>query len=149
MPHAELRGAIDFANVHQCFVPRTLTEVSGMTKGAVAAEAQVVTKAQQCYLAADHRTLLFECHVTEGHLRQAFFVLATLRPEGAMIRLHPRSSPEKTDAVKRCVAWLATWVAEGERATIVNTNLSAVLSIPFPLAPSDPHPPSSSSPPSA
>lgn len=83
---------------------------------------------QSSYLAHDARSLLLECVTVEGYLRQAFFVVLTDRPERVMIRLLPRTSPEKTPGVRRCVAWIALWFRSTfPGSQLGSTNLEAEL----------------------
>ena len=90
-------------------------------------------KATASFLAHDGRSLLVECLAVEGFLRQSFFVLMTSKPEGVMVRLYPRTSPEKTAGVKRCVAWLSLWMRKQIPAAVIGTtNLHEELSRPLP-----------------
>ncbi|MDM7914299.1 MAG: hypothetical protein QUU85_03410, partial [Candidatus Eisenbacteria bacterium] len=78
--------------------------------------------------------LLLECMTVEGYLRQSFFLLVSARSGGAIVRLHPRSAVEKTEGVKRLIAWVARWLhaAGGDDAAIGTTNLSEQLARPLP-----------------
>ncbi len=121
MPHVELVGPRDLTGFHRRFQPRTLREGS------------TVIKASGCWLSHDGVSLLLECLTVEGYLRQGFFVMAAAHPGGIMVRLSPRTSPEKTDGVKRCVAWVALWLRAGlPEAGIGSTNLRSSLESPLP-----------------
>lgn len=121
MPHVELLGPIDLVEFHRRFQPRAWNDL------------EAVTKVDACYLAHDGRSCLLECQVIEGYLRQVFFVLVSARPEGWMVRLYPRSTPEKTHAVRRCLAWVARWLgADLPRLEFGKTNLIAELGEPPP-----------------
>jgi len=74
-----------------------------------------------------------ECLTVEGYLRQSFFVLVTSAAGGVMVRLLPRTSPEKTPGVKRCLVWVARWLAAQDPAARPGTsNLNDHLAIDLP-----------------
>jgi len=121
MPHLEVRGAIDLSAVHRRFRIHSYREDS------------LVLKAQGCYLSQDSRTLLFDCLVAEQFLRQGFFVLCAAKDDAIMVRLLPRTSPEKTDGVKRSVAWIAAWLQTFDPSAKIGTsNLESRVAGPFP-----------------
>jgi hypothetical protein len=121
MPHAQVLGRIDLAAFHRRFERRAWKD------------GETVLKAEGCYLAHDGRSALVECLAVEGYLRQNFFVLLATKETGVMVRLSPRSVAERTEGVKRCVAWLALWLqAASPGARIETTNLDAELSRPVP-----------------
>jgi hypothetical protein len=127
MPHAEVKGARPLRSFHEGFAPRT-AEAGG-----------AVLKATGAYLAQDGRALLIDCLTVEGHLRQNFFALLVERPESVMVRLHPRTSPEKSEGVMLLVAWIARWVrADSPGATFGTTNLGERLDAPIPRGAEDP-----------
>lgn len=99
MPHLEILGRPDLRSLHAAFVPRMHRENT------------VVLRMEDAYLSPDAERMLVECLVVEGHLKQNLFVLAHTRPEGVMVRLSPRSAPEKTDGVKQLLVWIARWIA--------------------------------------
>lgn len=122
MPHVEVLGEIDLVEFHRRFLPRIWNDP------------EAVTKIDGCFLAHDERSCLLECQVIEGYLRQVFFVLVSTRDDGLMVRLYPRSAPEKTHAVKRCLAWIARWLgAELPRLEFGKTNLTSELGEPPPM----------------
>jgi hypothetical protein len=121
MPHVEILGPVRLSDFQARFRPRRLQE------------GETVTKALAAYLAHDGRTLLIDLVVVEGFLRQTFFLVATERDDGAMVRLLPKTSPEKTPGVKRAVAWAAAWLlASAPAAAVGTTNLADILERPFP-----------------
>jgi hypothetical protein len=121
MPHVEVRGPVRLAEFHARFAPRSLRE------------GETVTKALEVYLAHDSRTLLLDLLVVEGFLRQSFFIVMTERTDGAMVRLLPRTSPEKTAGVKRAVAWVAAWLLAASPSSVTGTtNLEGFLASAFP-----------------
>lgn len=121
MPHVEVRGPVRLSGFHARFAPRSLRE------------GETVTKAVGAFLAHDGRTLLLDLLIVEAFLRQSFFLVLTQREDGVMVRLLPRTSPEKTAGVKRAVAWAAAWLqAASPSATVGTTNLEAFLASPFP-----------------
>ncbi len=122
MPHVEVTGRIPLEAFHARFAPRTLQD--GPT----------VLKTLASFLAHDGRSLLLECMAVEGYLRQGFFVLVSVRSGGALVRLHPRSAVEKSEGVKRLLAWTARRLeAEaGPGAAIGTTNLADQLARPLP-----------------
>jgi hypothetical protein len=121
MPHVELIGISDLTAFHSSFAPRAMEETGR------------ILKANACYISSDQHTVLVECLVVEGYLRQSFFILITLRDGRVMVRLLPRTSPEKTLGVKRCVVWIARWLQNGLSPAMVGaTNLADVLQEPFP-----------------
>jgi len=124
MPHVEIRGAAPLAEFHAHFQPRSHREPEG------------VMKILACYLASDRQSLLVECLTAEGHLHQGFYALVTSRPESVIVRLLPRTSPEKTHLVKRLIVWLARWIESGSGpgASIGATNLADLAAVPFPPA---------------
>lgn len=91
-------------------------------------------KVLACYLSSDGQSLLLECLTAEGHLHQGFYALVTTRPDSVLVRLLPRTSPEKTHLVKRLIVWLARWIeaGSGPGAGIGTTNLADVAAVPFP-----------------
>jgi hypothetical protein len=122
VPHVELLGSLALDGFHRCFRPRTLNRQDRVLKAAAS------------YLAHDGRSLLVECLTVEGFLRQSFFVLVAGESGRTMVRLLPRTSPEKTVAVKECVVWIASWLrnsAPGELRPGV-TNLGDLLEIELP-----------------
>lgn len=116
MPHVEVRGGPPLRELQARFQPATVS-----WDGAV-------LKTLASYLSSDERTLLLDCLTVEGHLRQSFFAILTHRETGIMVRLLPRTSPEKTPGVKRLVAWVARTVRTGHAgAEFGATNLSDLL----------------------
>ena len=112
MPHVELLGAAPLSAFHSRFHPDVLEE-----KG-------TIIKAPASYLSHDGRSLLIECLCVEGYLRQSFFVLISQTDASTMIRLLPRTSPEKTDGVRRCLAWIASLLkADSPGSRVGKTNL--------------------------
>ena len=121
MPHVEVVGEIDLVRFHRRFAPRTWNDL------------EAITKIESCFLSPDGRSCLLECQVIEGYLRQTFFVLVTARSEGLMVRIHPRTAPEKTHAVRRGLAWIARWLGEDlPRLEFGKTNLAVELTEPWP-----------------
>lgn len=121
MPHVEIRGPVRLSDFHAHFAPRSLRE------------GETVTKAVGAFLAHDGRTLLLDLLVVEGFLRQSFFLVLTERDDAAMVRLLPRTSPEKTAGVRRAVVWVAAWLqATSPSAVVGTTNLEAFQVSPFP-----------------
>jgi hypothetical protein len=121
MPHVELLGPSVLSDFHARFRPRSL------------AEGTRILRATGCYLSSDARSLLVECVTVEGYLRQSFFLIATSVGEETMVRLLPRTSPEKTDGVKRCLVWIARWIqAVSAQNRIGRTNLEDFLKDDFP-----------------
>jgi hypothetical protein len=121
MPHVEVRGPVRLSGFHAGFAPRSLRE------------GETITKAVGAFLAHDERTLLIDLLIVEGFLRQSFFLVLTEREDGAMVRLLPRTSPEKTAGVKRAVAWVAAWLqAASPSSAMGTTNLETFLAYPFP-----------------
>lgn len=121
MPHVKLGAALELSRFHQAFAPRVLREEP------------LVLKAEECYLSSHGRLLLVECVSVEGHLRQGFFVVAFSADGETVVRLSPRTHPEKTDGVLRCVAWIAGWLhAFQPEAESRTTNISTRLARPFP-----------------
>ena len=111
----------DLSEFHTRFRPRSIQT------------GEWILKAEESFLSSRGRSLLLECLTLEGYLRQSFFVLITLDEEGAMVRLLPRTSPEKTEGVKRCLAWIALWLqALGPGAVVGRTNLQDQLQLPLP-----------------
>ena len=121
MPHREVLGSVDLTSFHRGFEPRALHEE------------RLVSKLLSAFLSTDGNALIVEAMVVEGHLRQGFFLLATTKDGTAMVRVHPRSAPEKTPGVKRTVSWLAAWL--GHRtgdAAVGKTNREASALAAFP-----------------
>ncbi len=123
MPHREIKGSVDLAAFVRDFEVQTLREGSAVIKMLVA------------FLAHDQRSALVECVVVEGHLRQGFFVLLGQRNEVTVGRVHPRSSPEKSPGVKRCIAWVTEQLHRSNPGSeFGNTNLEEVYRAPFEAA---------------
>lgn len=121
MPHCELLGPLGLTDFHSRFRPRSVKEEG------------TVLKASGAFLSSDRRSLLVECVTAEGFLHQSFFIIATAQEGRVMVRLLPRTSPEKTEAVKRCLVWIARWIAAGSPGTAIGrTNLEELLQHPFP-----------------
>jgi len=121
MPHCQVCGPTDLREFHLRFRPRTLRR------------GPMILKAEEAFLSTGGRSLLLECLVIEGYLRQAFFAVITREEEGAMVRLHPRTSPEKTEGVKRCLAWIALSLrASAPGTSLGRTNLQDQLGIEIP-----------------
>jgi hypothetical protein len=127
VPHVELIDAVTLPQFHARFRPRTLRE------------GERVFRVLSSFLAHDARSLLLECVVVEGHLRQSFFMLLAAHESSTMLRLLPRTSPEKTEGVTRCLAWVAAWLAEeSPNSRVGRTNLQGL--IPRPKPPHNPMP---------
>ena len=121
MPHREVLGPVDLAAFHRGFEPRTLHE------------GRTVSKFVSAFLETSGRALIVETLVVEGHLRQGFFLLAGARDGSVLVRIHPRSSPERTPGVKRTVSWLAAWLAaRTEGGATGTTNLEEAALAEFP-----------------
>jgi len=120
MPHLEVQGAVDLAGFHARFRPRALQDQGR------------VLRLTEAFLSARGTSLLLECLTVEGNLRQSFFALVAAGGGGAMVRLLPRTMPEQTDGVKRCLVWIALWLqSETAGATLGKTNLQEWLVLPF------------------
>jgi hypothetical protein len=117
VPHVELLGPVSLSRFQAAFRPGALSRGGRVLKAAAA------------FLSQDGRSLLVECLTVEGHLRQSFFVLATAEEGRAMVRLLPRTSPEKTLAVKECVVWVALGLRAQDPAALRfgTTNLEGIL----------------------
>jgi hypothetical protein len=117
VPHLELVGPVSLSRFHAAFRPGKLSREGRILKAAAS------------FLSQDGRSLLVECLTVEGHLRQSFFVLATAEEGRAMVRLLPRTSPEKTLAVKECVVWIALRIRSQDPAAVRcgTTNLEGLL----------------------
>jgi len=121
LPHVLVAGAAGLEAFHAGFQP------AGFTEGGV------VHRVLAAYLCHDRRGVLLDCLVVEGHLRQGFFVLLTESPEGIMVRLLPRTSPQKTAGVKRLLVWIASRLRAGTPgAEFGRTNLAAQMQTPLP-----------------
>lgn len=95
-------------------------------------EGSTVIKMLVAFLAHDERSALVECVVVEGHLRQGFFVLLGKRDEVTVGRVHPRSAPEKSPGVKRCIAWVTDQLHKSNPGSeFGNTNLEEPFRAPF------------------
>ena len=119
MPHVKLSPPPDLAVLHRTFRPRTLRE------------GELVIKLEECWLASREHSLLVECHVIEGTLRQSFYLALHCDEDAASVRLLPRTSPEKTSGVLRAIVWLARCLEARGGTAITVTNLQAPLAIPF------------------
>ena len=123
MPHCELVGPCDLARFHLRFQPRSIRE-SGQ-----------ILKVNDAFLSTGGHSLLLDCIVIEGGLRQSFLVVATTHPAGVMVRLWPRIAPEQTPGVKRCLAWVTLWLQASWPGTAVGkTNLREQMAAPLPPA---------------
>ncbi len=87
-----------------------------------------VARVEGCYLGADARTLLVAAVVVEYGRPLHPVVLVTHRGEGTAVHLWPVVAVERTDAVKRLVAHLATELRAFGAGAVVTTNLAAYLS---------------------
>jgi len=70
-----------------------------------------IVKAINAYLSRDSSTAMVECMVAEGFLRQTFLAQLIQREHGVLIRLSPSSTPERTEGVRFCLAWIAAALA--------------------------------------
>lgn len=121
MPHVRYSGSLDLVGFHRAFSPRALEEPG------------LVAKATACYLDHEGQTLLVDCTTVEGRLRQNYFAVATVSPDGSVVRLLPKTSPEKSPGVFRTLAWIAQWLAASSGGkSIQSSNLGAALETPFP-----------------
>ncbi len=119
MPHVEVIGGASVQDLHDRFQPRK------------ARDGRAILKATGMYLSHDRQSVLVDCLVIEGYLRQRFYLLVSSRDRGAMVRLLDLASPEKTDGVKRCVIWVSQWLRENRHdSSIGTTNLAGMLEPP-------------------
>jgi hypothetical protein len=126
VPHVELTRPVDLPSFHRAFAPRSLER------------AGTVLRISASFLSHDGRTLLLECLTVEGYLRQTFFVLVSADEGHTMVRLLPRTSPEKTEAVKTCVVWTAHWLRRFfPGIEFGRTNLGNLLEADLPVPASD------------
>lgn len=96
-------------------------------------ESGALIKADECYLAAIGAGLLVEMATVEGRLRQSFYILISTRGDETVVRLLPRTSPEKTRAVLRAVAWIASWIVSRSPASAIqSTNVPGAFEPPLP-----------------
>jgi hypothetical protein len=60
-----------------------------------------------CFINARHSEALVDVTVVENRRAQSFFALILQRENGALVKLLPRTDPEKTDGVRKVVALIA------------------------------------------
>jgi hypothetical protein len=95
MPHVSITGPCSVAAYWEHFEP------------AIDRQGDRIVRAITVYLARRENRALIECTVVEGYLRQIFLVEMIQREDGALVRLFHGSSPEKTEGVRYCLAWIA------------------------------------------
>lgn len=116
MPHVEVMGGRSLLELHDGFRPRETRD------------GQALLKATGLYLSSDRRSVLVDCLVVEGYLRQRFHILISSRDGGAIVRPLDLASPEKTIGVKRCVVWVSQWLRDGRpESSVGTTNLEGLL----------------------
>ena len=98
MPHVQIEGACSLRTFWERFEPQ------------VHREGEQILKTTQAYLAKEERSVLVECTVVEGYLRQHFLASLVPKDKGALVRIFHGSAPEKTDGVRCCLAWIASQI---------------------------------------
>ena len=96
MPHVQIDGPCSIRAYWERFEPQ------------VHREGERILKMTQIYLAHQDRSVLVECTVVEGYLRQHFLAQLVPKDQGALVRIYHGSHPEKTEGVRYCLAWIAS-----------------------------------------
>ncbi len=109
MPHVLVTGPSRVATYWERFAP------------AIERSEGRILRSITAYLACRENRVLVECTVMEGFLRQVFLIELLQRDDGALVRLFHGSSPEKTDGVRHCLAWIAAELRAQDPACSWNT----------------------------
>ncbi len=101
MPHIYIQGEISLDRIWKDLKPFKEIHPSPISLDAL-------------YLHQDATNLLFRMTVVEENRGQRFHFLASLKPDGIILRIDPYSDPIKTDVVKRAMAIIADRIRELE-----------------------------------
>ena len=98
MPHVRIQGPCRAKAYWESFQPQVYRT-----------EAWIL-KTTHAYLARRDERVVVECTVVEGYLRQHFLAELVQKEDGLLVRIFHASTPEKTEGVRACLAWLASQV---------------------------------------
>jgi hypothetical protein len=95
MPHVVFQGTAELKEVWSKFAPQLRSEGGW------------ITKITDCYLSAQHNSLLFESTAVFRGVTHNFYVRAELKQQQITVRIEPRTNVEKNEGVKWAVAMVA------------------------------------------
>jgi hypothetical protein len=98
MPHVVIEEAGDLQTLYQAFTP-----IIQRTEGEI-------LKVQDFYLSGIGKDALLESVAIEQGVARNFFVQLKLHDKAITVRLLPATDPEKTPAVKKVMALVATFI---------------------------------------
>ena len=100
MPHVVLNGSIKLKEVFHNLSPLTIRN------------GEVILRTMKKYIDSEEESILVEALAIEKGRKTDFLALLNLREDGLVIRIHPYSKIEKTDAVKKTLAEIAKQLLE-------------------------------------
>lgn len=100
MPHVIFQGAVELREAWSRFLPQLRNEAGW------------ITKITDCFLACQHRCLLYESTAVYRGVTHNFYVRVEQKDQQVTIRIEPRTNVEKNDGVKWAVAMIGKALRE-------------------------------------
>ncbi len=95
MPHVLIEGPCSVRRYWEEFEPEEWRD------------GPLVVRTISAFMGRDGRSVLVECAVVEGFLRQIFLAHLHQKDEGIMVRVFHTSGPERTEGLRRCLGRIA------------------------------------------
>ena len=100
IPHVVIVGNITLKDIFDNFEPFTLQKE------------RRILRVQKQYMDHDQTSIIIDALAIDEGKKCSFFVLVGQREDGLVIRIHPNSDVEKTDAVKMVLAEIAKQILQ-------------------------------------
>ena len=112
MPHVVLEGPITIEDIWIAYAPLNHKEEGFRFK------------TEECYLAHDKTSLLIRALVVERGYAKKFFTIITQKEKAITIKFENLTDPEKTDASRRLLGWIADLIlASVPEARVTRSNI--------------------------
>lgn len=100
MPHVVLNGSVSLKDVFDNLIPLAIRNEDE------------ILRTMKKYIDTEEKSILVEALTIEKGKKTNFLALLNSREDGLVIRIHPYSSVEKTDGVKKILAEIAKQLLE-------------------------------------
>ena len=100
MPHVVLNGSVSLKDVFDTLAPLVIRNE------------EEILRTLKKYIDTEEKSILVEALTIEKGKKNNFLALLNSREDGLVIRIHPYSSVEKTDGVKKTLAEIAKQLLE-------------------------------------